>query len=129
MIANDAYAELERRFARMSAVNRAGAILSWDRSTMMPEGANDDRADQLATLSVIAHEIMVAPDMPDLLARAEEEGGRLDSWRAANLREMRHAWLHDSALPGDLVEARTRAAAACEMAWRERRCCRPSQRW
>jgi len=28
MIANDPYAELERRFARMSAVNRAGAILN-----------------------------------------------------------------------------------------------------
>jgi carboxypeptidase Taq len=119
MIANDPYAELERRFGRMSAVNRAGAILNWDRSTMMPEGASDDRADQLATLNVIAHEIMIAPDMPELLARAEEGRTGLDPWRAANLREMRHAWLHESALPADLVEARTRATSACEMAWRE----------
>ncbi len=119
MIADDPYAELERRFARMSALNRAGAILHWDRSTMMPEGANEDRADQLATLNVVAHEIMVAPDMPDLLARAEEGASDLDAWRSANLREMRHAWVHASALPGDLVEARTRAASACEMAWRE----------
>src|SRR5205823_10746529 len=37
------------------------------------------------------------------------------------LREMRHAWLHESALPADLVEARTRTASACEMAWREAR--------
>lgn len=115
---NSAYAELEKRFARMSAVNRAGAILNWDRSTMMPDGASEDRADQLATLNVIAHDIMVAPDMPDLLARAEEAGRGLDDWRAANLREMRHAWLHANALPADLVEARTRAASACEMVWR-----------
>ncbi len=86
---------------------------------MMPQGASDDRADQLATLNVIAHEIMVAPDMPDLLARAEDGGAGLDAWRAANLREMRHAWLHESTLPADLVDARTRAASACEMAWRE----------
>jgi carboxypeptidase Taq len=119
MIANDPYAELERRFARMSAVNRAGAILNWDRSTMMPEGASDDRADQLATLGVIAHEIMMAPEMPDLLTRAEEGKASLDPWCAANLREMRHAWLHESTLPADLVEARTRASSACEMAWRE----------
>jgi len=71
MIANDAYAELERRFARMSAVNRASAILNWDRSTMMPSGAGEDRADQLATLGVIAHGIISAPDMPELLSRAE----------------------------------------------------------
>ncbi|MBV8394342.1 MAG: carboxypeptidase M32 [Alphaproteobacteria bacterium] len=121
MIANDPYAELERRFGRMSAVNRSAAILNWDRATMMPEGASQDRADQLATLNVVGHEIMVAPDMADLLARAEEGRAGLDPWRAANLREMRHAWTHASALPADLVEARTRAASACEMAWREAR--------
>ena len=119
MISNDPYAELEKRFGRMSAVNRAGAILNWDRSTMMPAGASDDRADQLATLGVISHEMMVAPDMPDLLSRAEEGKASLDAWRAANLREMRHAWTHENALPSDLVEARTRASSACEMAWRE----------
>jgi carboxypeptidase Taq len=119
MIANDAYGSLERRFARLNAVNRAAAILNWDRSTMMPDGASEDRADQLATLNVIAHEIMTAPDMPDLLARAEEARAGLGPWQAANLREMRHAWLHAGALPADLVEARTRAASACEMVWRE----------
>jgi carboxypeptidase Taq len=121
MNAADAYGELERRFARLSAVNRASAILNWDRSTMMPDGASEDRADQLATLGVVAHEILAASDMPELLARAEEGRAALDPWRAANLREMRHLWLHASALPADLVEARTRAASACEMAWREAR--------
>src|ERR1700754_3456498 len=121
MIPNDPYAELERRFGRMSAVNRANAILNWDRSTMMPRGASDDRADQIATLGVISHEMMVAPDMPDLLARAEEGKSALDAWRAANLREMRHSWTHANALPSDLGEARTRASSACEMAGREAR--------
>jgi carboxypeptidase Taq len=118
MIANDPYAELERRFARMSAVGNAGAILNWDRATMMPDGASDDRADQLAALGVIGHEMMTAPDMAELLSRAEEGRAGLDPWRAANLREMRHAWIHANALPSELVEARTRASSACEMAWR-----------
>lgn len=121
MTANDPYAELERRFARMSAVNRAGAILNWDRSTMMPDGASEDRADQLATLGVIVHEIISAPDMPELLSRAEEGKGALNPWQAANLREMRRIWVHESALPGDLVEARSRACNACEHAWRTAR--------
>jgi carboxypeptidase Taq len=121
MIANGSYAELERRFARLSAVNRASAILNWDRSTMMPPGASDDRADQLATLGVIAHGIIAAPEIPDLLARAEEEARLLDPWRAANLREMRRTWVHESALPADLVEARSRATSACEMVWRDAR--------
>jgi carboxypeptidase Taq len=121
MIANDPYAELERRFARISAVGRAAAILNWDRSTMMPEGASEDRADQLAALGVIGHDMMTAPDVAELLSRAEDGRASLDPWRAANLREMRHAWIHENALPSDLVEARTRAASACEMAWREAR--------
>jgi carboxypeptidase Taq len=121
MIANDPYAELERRFARLSAVHRACAILNWDRSAMMPEGASEDRADQLATLGVIAHGMIAAPDMPELLARAEQGARGLDPWRAANLREMRRSWVHESALPAELVEARTRATSACEMAWREAR--------
>lgn len=120
-MSNNPYAELERRFARLSAVGRACAILSWDRSTMMPDGASEDRADQLATLGVIAHELMTAPDMPELLARAEDARSALDPWQAANLREMRRSWVHENALPGDLVEARTRATSACEHAWREAR--------
>ena len=40
MITNDPYADLERRFGRMSAINRAGSILNWDRSTMMPTGTS-----------------------------------------------------------------------------------------
>jgi carboxypeptidase Taq len=117
MIVNDPYAELERRFARLSAVHRASAILNWDRSTMMPDGASDDRADQLATLGVIAHGMISAPDMPELLQRAAETDG-LDAWRAANVREMHRNWVHESALPADLVEARAHTTAACEMAWR-----------
>ena len=89
MIANDPYAELERRFARLSAVHRACAILNWDRSAMMPEGASEDRADQLATLGVIGHGMIVGARH----ARAAGAGGGgragLDPWRAANLREMR----------------------------------------
>ena len=88
---------------------------------MMPPGASEDRADQLATLGVIAHGMIAASDMPELLSRAEEEAKGLDRWRAANLREMRRLWVHESALPADLVEARTRATSACEMVWREAR--------
>lgn len=121
MIANDPYVELEKRFARMSAINRAGAILNWDRSTMMPSGASADRAEQLATLAVLGHEAIVASDMPDLMARAGEGQAALDPWRQANLREMHRAWAHQNALPADLVEARAKASSACEMAWREAR--------
>ena len=119
MIANDPYAELERRFARLSAVNRASAILNWDRSTMMPSGASEDRADQLATLGVIAHGMIAAPDMPELLSRAEEEARDWIPGAPPTCARCAALWSTPTRCRADLVEALARATSACEMAWRE----------
>ncbi|WP_114393964.1 carboxypeptidase M32 [Oleisolibacter albus] len=118
-----AYTTLERRFARQTALNDAIGILDWDSQTTMPDGAADGRAGQLATLRVLAHEAVTAPDMPDLLAAAEAElaGGGGDDWRQANLREMRRHWVHAAAVPPALVEASSRAVSAAEMIWRTAR--------
>ena len=85
----------------------------------MPEGSAGARAEQLAALRLAGREILTAPDMADLLDEAAEES--LDEWQAANLREMRRARLRSAAVPPRLVEARTRANTACEMAWRTAR--------
>ncbi len=118
MTVNAAYATLETRHRRLSAIRGAQAILGWDQSVIMPTGSNEDRAEQQATLSVLAHELQTAPDMGDLLAEAGAGGG-LDDWQAANLREMRHHWAHASALPSDLVEAFSKACTRAEVIWRE----------
>ncbi|WP_029009737.1 carboxypeptidase M32 [Azospirillum halopraeferens] len=115
-----AYRELERRFARIAAIGGAIGILGWDTQTMMPTGAADARAEQTATLSVLAHELLTAPEVGDLLARADSDGG-LDAWQSANLREMRRTHRHATALPADLVEATSRAISACDMTWRTAR--------
>ncbi|TXM88922.1 carboxypeptidase M32, partial [Methylobacterium sp. WL122] len=44
----NAYSGLERRFARLDAIGDAAGILGWDSQTLMPDGAADGRADQLA---------------------------------------------------------------------------------
>lgn len=116
-----AYAALERRFARLSALRNALGILDWDSQTMMPVGAASGRSEQVATLKVMAHETISAPDMGELLEAAEGEvadDADLQGWRQANLREMRRRWIHDTAVPADLVAANSRAVSACEMAWR-----------
>ncbi|MEI8393586.1 MAG: carboxypeptidase M32 [Rhodospirillaceae bacterium] len=112
-----AYKNLESRFARLGAVEDALGILDWDSLTMMPAGAAEGRAAQIATLRVIAHELLTDPRIPDLLAAAESEPGLTDGLRA-NLREMRRAVVHASAVPAELVEVSSRAVSACEMTWR-----------
>ncbi len=67
------YFTLERLFARLRALGDAAGILGWDAQTLMPTGAAEGRAEQLATLRGLAHELLVAPATADLLAAAEAD--------------------------------------------------------
>jgi len=116
-----AYQHLEARFRRLGVLGGVGQVLHWDRAVMMPPGGATSRADQLAELSLLEHEMITAPDMGDLLAQADTAGGALSHWQSANLREMRRYWRHATAVPGDLVSAMSHANSACEMIWREAR--------
>ena len=95
-------------------------MLHWDLATQMPEGGAGARAEQLAGLKLVCHEIITDAALPDLLAGAEAQND-LDQWQRANLGEMRRSWLHAAAVPADLVERFSKACSACEMAWRAAR--------
>ncbi len=114
------YAALETRFRRLGALGEAQAVLHWDMATQMPEGGAEARAEQLATLKLIRHDILGDASLPDLFAGADAQND-LDGWQRANLGEMRRSWLHATALPADLVEASSKADSACEMVWRQAR--------
>lgn len=116
-----AYRSLATRFARIGAVEDAAGILGWDAQTSMPQGAAEGRAEQLAQLRVITHEILTAAETGDLIAQASDDEAALGAWERANLREMRRAYLHASAVPGDLVAASSKASSRSEMVWREAR--------
>ncbi len=116
-----AYQQLEARFRRLGALEEAIGVLNWDGATMMPPGGAATRAEQLATLSRLAHEQLTAAEIGDLLAEAEGESDALDRWQHANLREMRRRRGHAAAVPGALVEAVSRVSSACETVWRKAR--------
>jgi len=116
-----AYDSLRRLFARLRAINDAAGVLGWDAQTLMPTGAADGRAEQLATLRGLAHELLVAPTTAERMAEADSKRDTLGVWDQANLHEMHRAHAHASAVPGDLVEASSKATSRAEMAWREAR--------
>ncbi|MBO1325885.1 carboxypeptidase M32 [Acetobacter sp. TBRC 12305] len=124
---NTAYLSLERHFARLSSLNDAIGILSWDKEVMMPSGAAERRAENMAMLEGLRHEILTAPVMAELLAEAGVDASgdaapeETALWRSANLAEMRRLHKRATALPQDLVEAFSHAASRCEIAWRSAR--------
>jgi len=120
-VMTSAYPELEERFRRLGAIEEAIAMLHWDAAAVMPPGGAASRAEQLATLRVIAHQLLSAPEIADLLAAAEGEANSLGAWQRANIREMRRRWRHAAAVPGDLIEALSRARSESETVWRQAR--------
>jgi len=116
-----AYATLKSRFARLSALGGAQAVLHWDRATMMPEGGAGARAEQQATLSLIAHETLTAPETADLLASARDSADALEHWDRANLNEMGRIHRHATATPTDLVSKLSYQKSKTEMIWRKAR--------
>jgi len=116
-----AYQQLEVLFRRHGALEEAIGLLNWDSATMMPPGGAVARAEQLATLSLLAHQQLTAAEVDDLLDAAESENSALDGWQQANLREMRRRHTHAAAVPADLVEAVARISSQCETVWRKAR--------
>ncbi len=114
-----AYAELERRFHHLTDLDGAIEMLHWDQAAKMPRGGSEARAGQIAALRRARHEALTAPDTGELLDRAADES--LDTWQAANLHAMRREWVHNAAVPADLVEELSTAASRCEAIWRDAR--------
>jgi carboxypeptidase Taq len=114
------YHQLEARFARLGALQEATSFLHWDSATFMPEGGANARAEQLAALKVVCHEILTDSALPDLFAAAAAQD-ELDPWQRANVTEMHRLHAHATAVPPDLVAALSKACSACEMVWRQAR--------
>jgi carboxypeptidase Taq len=112
---DETFQALEERLATISDVYSAASVLAWDRQTYMPEGGVRGRAEQLASLARLAHEMLVSPETGELLERAGEQEPGSD--KAAFLRLARREHERASRLPARLVAETSRATALAEPAW------------
>ena len=83
--------QLKTHLSDVVRLNQAAALLGWDQQTYMPPGAAESRAEQLATLSKLAHEMFVADETGRLIeaAEAEVQGADYGSDEAALVRVLR----------------------------------------
>jgi carboxypeptidase Taq len=114
------YALLEQHFAKIGRLQEIEAIVEWDQAVNMPASAGPSRAEAMATLSVVWHELLADPRVGDWLQAAAQQS-ELDVWQRANVREMRRLFTRARAVPLPLVEALTVATKNSEHAWRQLR--------
>jgi carboxypeptidase Taq len=114
-----AYSKLEALFSKADTLAEVMSVLHWDMAAMMPDGGSDRRGEQLSAIKALHHQLMTDPDIPEWIDKAKSQD--LTDWQSANLREMNRAWIHEAALPADLVEAVVKTTTATEMVWREAR--------
>lgn len=89
---------------------------------MMPPGGAATRGKVMSALKGVIAETLADPRLGDLLDRAEgEEAASLGEWEAANLREMRRHWRHETAIPTTLAAEIADRTALSQQAWERAR--------
>ena len=74
----DALTKLRSELAEISDLSTAARALEWDQLVMMPSGGSSTRADTLATLHKLAHELFVRDEIGELLTELEPVVAELD---------------------------------------------------
>ena len=114
-----AYDALCQRHQRIHRLSHLQSIASWDQSAFMPSRGAQARAEALAEMGGLLHQLGTDPALKQLLDEAAQEP--LDDFQRASLREMRRVWRSANAVPQRLVEARSLANSHCEHEWRQQR--------
>jgi carboxypeptidase Taq len=113
------FAKLEDLGRKLEALEHAQSILSVDEAVQMPVGGGEKRAEAMAMLAGLYHELAAAPEIADWLDAAEAEDP--DAIRKATLREFRRVYTNLTCLSSDFVRKQVAARVRSEQLWRELR--------
>ena len=70
--------QLKDRLGKITDLERISRVLSWDQQTVMPPAGSDHRADHLATLRRISHDLLIADETGRLLDETSSVEDSLD---------------------------------------------------
>jgi carboxypeptidase Taq len=110
---------LKARMGRLSDLRHLSLLAHWDQQTMMPPCGGAARAESLATLELISHELLVDDETGRLLegATADLHGAPEDSDDVAMVALVRREWEKARRVPPELAAELARAASVGQEAW------------
>ncbi len=104
-------------------LQKAQAVLSWDREVNMPPGGLPARIEQMTTLSRLIHERRTDPAFGEAIeaAAASLTGVDDDSFETRLIRYLRRDFEINTKLPAEYVVRRTEISAGARRAWKAAR--------
>jgi carboxypeptidase Taq len=117
----EAYGELLRRVREANLLGSCGSVLGWDERTHMPPKGSAHRAEQMALLASMTHQMLTNPAVGELLTSVEGSGLVRDenSDAAVNVREIRRSYDRAVKMPRRLVEELARVTTLAQQVWQE----------
>ena len=112
---------LKSKLKDVTNLQNASALLGWDQQTYMPPGGAAARAEQLATLDKLAHQLFTTDEIGSLLADLAGVGFDYDSDEAALLRVAQREYDLARKLPPALVEEMSRTFSLAQQIWQKAR--------
>lgn len=101
---------------RLEALDHAQSMLHADEATQMPAGGGEKRAEAVAQLAALYHEMASAPEIADWITTARDED--LDDDQRAALREFERVYIDRTCLPTEFVQRKTETDMRTEQLWR-----------
>ena len=105
--------------AALADLRNVAQLLDWDQQTMMPPAGAPARAETVATVQKISHEMFVSDETGRLIeaAGAHLDGAPADSDEASLVRVTRRQWDKARLVPAQLAADMARAASVGQQAW------------
>ena len=116
---SDDFTQLRQRLAALTDLQNATQLLHWDQQTMMPPRGAPARAEALATLQRLRHDLFVSAETGRLLDAAAEQldGSEPTSDEASLVRVARRHWEKARRVPSELAADLARAASVGQEVW------------
>ena len=97
------YKKLERKYQEISLLYEAMGILSWDRSTFMPNKSIDGRTDQLSNLCIISHKMLKDKNFFNYIKNSEKLKS-LNKWQIKNIKLIKKEYILNNILDKKLLK-------------------------
>ena len=114
-----AFDDLMRYQRETVALEQVAGRLGWDQETMMPKGAGEQRAEEMAAISTVLHQRRSAAQVGDWLAQIDDSD--LPPEAQAQLRLIRRDYDRTTRLPVDLAAELARTRSLAHQRWAEAR--------